>query len=134
MLFTRALRRLKRANFKKNRNYIAGVVICVGILISIAIFSFPSLGRVQSSIVMNNIKWSEDAGLGISVPACSSVTGPTCAGSTPSVTLNFVEHGSSVICANRYLTMTIYDLLGAPVDSNSGFGCWAAWTWSGGVS
>ena len=135
MLFTRALRRLKRANFKKNRNYIAGVVICVGILISIAIFSFPSLGRVPSSIAMNNIKWSEATGLGISVPACSSVTGPTCVGPTPSVTLRFISHAdSSFICENRYLTMTIYDLLGSPVDSNSGYGCWATWIWNGGVS
>src|SRR3989344_5754432 len=98
MLFTRALRRLKRLHFKKNRKYLAGAVIGVGILTSLAIFSFSYLGGASTnSIAMDNVKWSEAAGLGTSVSACASGSMSTsCSGLQGALTLNVSDlHGGS---------------------------------------
>ena len=77
--------------FLSKKLIIPAVIFIGGLLISAGILISANLANAQPFATSQASQWTQNAGAGISVPACgsSSNLAPTCAGASPSVTISW---------------------------------------------
>lgn len=92
-----------------------GLLITSGVLISTNLAVARSVATSQSS------QWTQPAGLGISVPACSSsAPSITCVGGTGQATLSWAYGGQHGLCDIAWVTVTGVGTFGGDVGSCDG--------------
>ncbi|KKW02013.1 MAG: hypothetical protein UY36_C0013G0003 [Parcubacteria group bacterium GW2011_GWA1_49_11] len=109
--------------------FIGGLLISAGILMS------TNLTAAQSSTASQASQWTQNAGAGISVPACGSSSNlePTCTGASPSVTISWTwtpntAHPRECNLANVGIYQSGVQIQGYQRACNDGI------TWTGGES
>ena len=97
----------------QSRITVASIIVLGGLLIAAGVFVSVS-SPARSSLAASPVRWTEDAGAGISVPACASASNsaPTCDGPNPSVdvtygwTINNPPESHGYVCTSAKLYFT----------------------------
>lgn len=113
------------------RRALAGAIVASGLLIAAGVFAFPNQRGTATSP-----QWTQTVGSGILAPACGSASNqaPTCSGSAPSITFDWVQtdiHADNIrlTIVRRSDGVTVFDQLICAGCSGSG-----SYTWDVGTS
>ena len=123
--------------FTADKNHVKAATVVFGFLFVFSLsiagsINFPSGDDVRAGVS----RWVESAGSGVSVPACgsSSNLAPTCAGSSPSVTISWSWTPNAAHPLECNLVNVGVYKGGVQVQSYGGRVCNDSVTWTGGES
>src|SRR3989338_2746986 len=111
------------------------LILFFGILVS-GVLAFSGFSASEPIAGAESLPWTQDAGAGITVPACgsSSNLAPTCAGSSPSVTISWSWTPNAAHPRECNLVNVGVYKGGIQVQGYGGRACSDSVTWTGGES
>ena len=95
--------------FLSKKIIIPAVILLGGLLVASSVLIWANFPAVKFSIASQSPEWTQSAGAGISVPACTSAsnTAPTCSGGNPSVQINWSYNNDQGVCDGAFTSANI---------------------------